>query len=107
MHMSNRARNAEGEVRKGRDRVFEHDMSLQILNDARRIVVLLLALSHLTEGVNLLLGGRAGETCRVDSEVSLQVHSLNEVSLPRRNQDFYPEVHRSGQRRAIRVREEV
>src|SRR5271169_4548116 len=82
-------------------------MSLQIFNDARRIVALLLALRQLTEIVNLFLRGRAAETCRVDPKVSLQVQPFNEVSLPGGDQDLYSEVHRPGHSRTIRLREEA
>ena len=57
-------------------------MSLQIFNDARRIVVLFLALSQLTEIVNLFLRRRTDETRRINSKVSLQVYPFNEASLP-------------------------
>src|ERR1035438_1959112 len=99
--MSKRSRNAEGEVGERHDRVAEYDMSHQMFNHARRVVVLLLALSHLTEIGNFLLRGRAAETRRIDSKVSLQVYSFKETLLPRGNQDLGSEVHRSGQRRAI------
>src|ERR1700693_3220242 len=82
-------------------------MPLQIFNDARRIVVLLLALRHLTEAVNLLLRRRAGETRRVDSKVSLEVHTFDEVSLPGGNPDVRSEVQRPGQSRKIRLGKEA
>src|SRR5580700_3385145 len=95
--MSKRSRNAEREARERRDGMVEHDMSLQIFNDARWIVVLFLALSQLTEIVNLFLRRRADETRRIDSKVSLQDHPFDERLLPGRNKDLCFEVHRSGQ----------
>src|SRR5580693_8339157 len=95
--MSKGSRNAEREARERRDGMVEHDMSLQIFNDARWIVVLFLALSQLTEIVNLFLRRRADETRGIDSKVSLQVYPFNKRSLPRGDQDLCSEVHRSGQ----------
>src|SRR5580704_19257848 len=100
--MSKGSRNAEREARERRDGAVQHDMSLQIFNDARRIVVLFLALSQLTEIVNLFLRRRAVETRGVDSKVSLQVHPFNKASLPRRNLDLHSEVHGSGKSGRIR-----
>src|SRR6202167_2059223 len=107
MQMSKRSRDTEREVGESSDGVVHYDMSLQIFNDARRIVVLFLALSQLTEIVNLFLRCRADETRRIDSKISLQVHPFNEASLPRGNQDLRFEVHRSGKSRRIRLREEA
>src|ERR1700691_2365928 len=97
MQMSKRSRDTEREVGESSDGVVEHDMSLQVFNDARRIVVLFLALSQLTEVVNLFLRRRAGETRRTDSKVSLQLHPFNKRSLSWGNQDLCSEVHPSGQ----------
>src|SRR5580704_18399286 len=105
--MSKGSRNAEREARERRDGAVQHDMSLQIFNDARRIVVLFLALSQLTEIVNLFLRRRAGETRGVDSKVSLQVHPFNKRSLARGHQDSCREVHRSGQSGTICLGEEA
>ena len=107
MHMSKRTRNAERQARERRDCVVQHDMSLQIFNHARGIVVLLLALSQLTEVVNFFLGCRAVETRRVDSKVSQQIHPFNEASLSRGNQDLHSEVHRSGKSGRVRLGEEA
>src|ERR1700683_5390663 len=84
-----------------------HDMSLQIFDDARRVVVLFLAPSQLTDIVDLFLRRRADETRRINSKVTLQVHPFNEASLPRRNEDLRSEVHLSRKSRRIRLREEV
>src|SRR5580704_2383149 len=105
--MSKGSRNAEREARERRDGAVQHDMSLQIFNDARRIVVLFLALSQLTEIVDLFLRRRASETRSIDSKVSLQTHPFNKRSLTRGDQDLCSEVHCSGQSGMICFGEEA
>src|SRR5580704_14491120 len=106
MQMSMRPRNAEGKICERSNSAVKHDMPFQIFNDARGIVVLYLPSSHLTEIVNFFLGRRADEARVIDSKISLQLHSFDQASLPRRNRDLRFEVHRSGQRRAIGMGEE-